>query len=66
MIVLYSTHCPKCNILEKKLKKKNITYDVVEDESLMIEKGFVNVPMLDVDGKLMGFGDATKWIDSRE
>ena len=30
-VILYSTHCPKCCVLEKKLKQKNISYDEVND-----------------------------------
>lgn len=26
MITLYSTNCPKCNVLEQKLKNLNINY----------------------------------------
>ena len=30
-IILYSTHCPRCNVLEKKLKTKNISYEEIND-----------------------------------
>ena len=31
MVTLYSTHCPRCLVLEKKLKQKNISYQEVND-----------------------------------
>ena len=62
MIILYSTHCPKCNILEKKLKEKNIDYIENNNTDEMIAKGFMEVPMLEIDGVIMNFGKAIKWI----
>ena len=62
-VVLYSTHCPKCSVLEKKLSSSNIDYDIVTDEDFMIEKGFTSVPMLEVDGEIMDFKAAVEWIN---
>ena len=61
-VILYSTNCPKCKVLEKKLDNSGIQYEVVTDEDLMIEKGFLSAPMLEVDGTVMDFGEAIKWI----
>lgn len=66
MITLYSTHCPKCVVLEKKLDTKNIQYELVEDQDVMIEKGFMTAPVLDVDGKVMQFKEANDWINEQE
>lgn len=66
MITLYSTHCPKCNVLEKKLNIKKLEYTLVEDEDLMVEKGFLSAPMLEVDGKVMTFKDAIDWLENLE
>ncbi len=65
-VVLYSTHCPKCNVLEKKLKQKNISYEEVNDIGVMKEKGYLTVPVLEVDGKSMDFRTANDWINLRE
>ncbi len=62
-IVLYSTHCPKCNVLEKKLKQKNISYKEINDIEIMKEKGYLTVPVLDVDGTSMDFKTASDWIN---
>ena len=61
-VILYSTNCPKCKVLEKKLGDSEIQYEVVTDEDLMIEKGFLSAPMLEVDGTVMDFGKAMKWL----
>lgn len=62
-IVLYSTHCPKCRILETKLKQKNIQYHEVNDVQKMLDMGLKSVPWLCVDGEMMDFGQANKWIN---
>ena len=61
-VILYSTHCPRCKVLELKLKQKNISYEEVSDIDIMQEKGFVSVPKLEVDGVIYDFTDAVKWI----
>lgn len=61
-IILYSTHCPQCDILEEKLNAKNIKYTEVSDISLMLEKGIKNVPVLEVDGDMMDFLKACEWV----
>lgn len=64
-VIFYSTHCPKCKILEKKLADKNISYQEINDVDIMIEKGYMQVPMLEVDGKSMNFIEANKWINEQ-
>ena len=66
MVVLYSTHCPKCSVLEKKLKQANIEYTEINDVRTMLAKGMTSAPNLEVDGKLMGFTEAVEWINSQE
>jgi hypothetical protein len=61
-IVLHSTHCPKCNVLETKLKQKNINFTENNDVELMVEKGFVMAPVLEVDGTAYNFKEAVEWI----
>lgn len=65
-VVLYSTNCPKCVVIGKKMEQKNIKYDIVTDVDLMQSKGFTSMPMLEVDGNLMDFGDAIKWVNGVE
>ena len=64
-ITLYTTNCPKCRVLETKLKQKNIEFDVVDDEKIMIEKGFMEAPMFEVDEEIMNFTSAISWINRR-
>mgnify|MGYP003565758683 FL=1 len=62
-VILYSTGCPKCNILKKKLADAQIDYKVIEDVDVMVSKGLKEVPWLEVDGNLMNFVDSSKWIN---
>lgn len=61
-VILYSTHCPKCTVLESKLKEKNIEFKEVNDQQIMLDKGFMSAPMLEVDGEILKYADAMKWV----
>lgn len=67
MITLYSTNsCPKCKILESKLKINNIEHKKITDEDFILQKGFLTVPVLEVDGKILDFASAVKWLNERK
>lgn len=65
-ITLYSTGCPKCAVITKKLQNKRFTFNICEDVEVMRSKGFTELPMLEVDGKIMTFAEANNWINSTE
>lgn len=62
MVVLYSTHCPKCKLLEKQLNKQNIEYKVIDDKDVMIAKGFQSAPKLEINGEILDYTMALKWV----
>ena len=64
-VVLYSTHCPKCNVLSTKLNQKSINYEEINDVDVMAQKGFTAVPMLEVDGVVYDFKAAVEWIGAQ-
>lgn len=64
-VILYSTHCPKCMVLEKKLKQKNIEYVVVTDTLEMGKLGIRNLPMLSVNNEMLGFKEAVDWVNKQ-
>ena len=64
-IILYSTNCPKCNVLEKKLQEKDIDFIIENDIDVMTEKGFMSAPILEVDGSFMDFKKAVDWINEQ-
>ena len=62
--ILYSTGCPKCNVLKKKLHEKSIQYKEVTDVDTMVKMGFERVPILSVDNSIMDFSTACNWINN--
>ena len=64
-IILYTTHCPKCEILKEKLDNKNIIYEICTDKQIMISKGFRSAPILEVDNVAFTYLDAINWIKER-
>lgn len=62
MIILYSTDCPRCKVLEKKLDQKEIEYSINSNVDEMLSKGFMEAPILEVDGVDMNFMEANNWI----
>ena len=67
-ITIYTTHCPRCEVLKKKLEQKGITwYNEIDSMEIMNDLGIKSVPMMSVnDGELMNFEEAIKWINSVE
>lgn len=65
-IVLFSTNCPKCKILESKLQKKKISYIKNMSVETMKYLGFDAVPILKVRDQYFDFGEAIKWINQQE
>ena len=64
-VVLYSTGCPKCAVLKKKLDKAGIVYVEVTDTDEMIAVGLKSAPALMVGAELMDYVAAVKWANSR-
>lgn len=66
MVTFYSTNCPKCKVLEMKLKSKNIEYNVCTDVDTMLSLGIKSAPALGMeDGKVLIFPEAVKWVNSK-
>ena len=65
-VILYSTHCPSCNVLEKKLQQKGVEYVECNDVNEMLARGLSHAPALDVNGNLMNYAEAIKWVNAQE
>lgn len=63
-IILYSTGCPKCEILKKKMGEKNISYTEINDIDIMNEKNITFVPMLEIEGKLLNYRESVSFVNS--
>lgn len=62
-VILYSTGCPKCGVLKKKLDVKGINYTENGSVEEMLELGITQVPVLCVNGERMEFAVANEWIN---
>lgn len=64
-IILYSTGCPRCGVLKKKLSEKSIEYTEVTSTDNMLALDIREVPMLSVDGNLLSFKEAVDWVNNQ-
>jgi len=62
-VILYSTGCPKCKVLKKKLDSSTLEYVEVNDKEEMEKLSIDSVPVLSVYGKLLKFSDAVKYVN---
>lgn len=63
-IKLYTTNCPKCKVLEAKLRQKNIDFDLITDIKELIDKGFLSAPILQVDDEYLDFSHAITFVNN--
>ena len=61
-VILYEHGCPRCKVLKSKLDQKGIKYEDISDVEVMKSKGFQEAPKLDVNGVVVDFKEAVKWI----
>ena len=62
-VIFYTTGCPKCAVMKKKLDLAQISYEENSDIDEMRCLGMKSAPALSVDGVLMDFGKAVKWLN---
>ena len=64
-LILYTTPtCTRCKVLKMKLGIKNISYEEIDDEKILQEKGIIFAPALEVNGDLFNFEQANNYINS--
>lgn len=65
-VIMYSTHCPQCRVLEKKLQMAGIEFDIIDDVDKMNEMGMKSAPALQVNcGPIMNFKEAIAWLKEK-
>ena len=65
-IILYTTGCARCKVLEKKLDNAGVKYDINDDVAEMQALGLLSAPALRVSGELLDFAAACRWADSQK
>ena len=66
MVIMYTTYCPQCKVLEKMLNDKKIEYTQITDIDVMKSKGIQSVPYLEVEGELKNFKESMEWIKNAD
>jgi len=64
-LTLFTTNCPKCKILEKKMNDKKINFKLETDVTELIDMGFTTAPVLKIDNDYLDFGEAIKWVNKQ-
>lgn len=63
--ILFSTGCPRCEVLKKKLAEKSVEYTENNSVDEMLSLGITEVPVLKIDGNLIGFKEAVEWVNKQ-
>ena len=63
--ILYSTGCPKCEVLKKKLAEKGIQYTENNSVDEMLKLGIEAIPLLKVNDRLLDFKEAIDWVNKQ-
>ena len=65
-IVLYSTHCPKCQAIEMILKNKKINFELEDNKeevlSVADSNGIKEMPFAKIGDKIYNCKELQKWI----
>lgn len=73
-IIFYTTGCPRCQVLKKKMDSLGINYELNDDIEEMMLWGIQTVPMLRIEREsfnssstaLLDFSQAVKWLKEYE
>lgn len=74
-IIFYTTNCPRCQVLKKKMDSLGIDYELNDDIEEMMLWGIQTVPMLRIEEELfdssslttlLDFSQAIKWLKEYE
>lgn len=65
-ITLFTTGCPKCNVLKQKLDDKGVSYTVNTSKEQMESLGIKQVPVLKVDEEILTFVEANEWVNQQK
>lgn len=64
-MILYTNGCFYSNIIEYKLNKAKLSYEVCRDLSIIEEKNFYQLPILEIGGRQLDFLKANKFLDKK-
>ena len=66
MIEFYSSHCPKCIVLENLMKQKGIEYNCIDEEDIYMkiakENNIMSMPFAKVGDKILNSKELQRYI----
>lgn len=66
MIKFYSSHCPKCIVLENLMKQKGIEYEYIDNEEVYMniarKNKIFSMPFAEIDGKIYNTKELQNYI----
>jgi glutaredoxin len=63
-MILFSTNCPQCKVLEKKLIQKGIEFEITNDIQELIDLGIKRAPILKTDdNQYLDCSNAIKYVN---
>lgn len=65
-VIMYTTGCPRCAVLAKKLENAGVPYTVCEDIAEMRKLGLLSAPAIDIGGRILAFSEAIEWLRGLE
>lgn len=65
-VILYTTGCPSCIVLEKKMNDKKIDFEKVFDMEELKKLNKTYFPILKVGENLFEFREAIDWVNKQE
>ena len=64
IIIYTSDTCIRCKLVKGLLDSHGVKYTEATDKQIAIDKGLIEVPALEVDGKIIeGYGLVLTWLD---
>ena len=64
-VILYSTGCPRCSVLKKKLEEKGIKYTENNSVDEMLALGIMTVPVFGIGDELKNFTESVAWLNNQ-
>ena len=64
-VILYSTGCPRCDVLKDKLTEKAVPFTENNSVDEMTALGITQTPVLSVNGNLYEFKEAVDWVNNK-
>lgn len=66
LVILYTSGCGKCIVLQRKLEDAGISFKRETDLSKLVKNGILNLPILEVNGEMYNFSRALKFIQGEK